>query len=115
MLEVLVALAIVTIALAASLRAAGSLAISSGELHQRLLAGFSADNVLAQLRLERAWPPIGSVSFACSQGDFDFVCTRLITATPNPSFKRVDVMVKSPQHDDELMHLVTVMTNESPR
>ena len=51
MIEVLVALAIIAVALAASLRAVGSLATGEAELHRRLLAGWSADNELAQLRL----------------------------------------------------------------
>src|SRR5258705_118479 len=67
MIEVLVALTIIAVALAASLRAVGSLATGEADLHRRLLAGWSADNTLAQLRLAHAWPEIGAHSFDCSQ------------------------------------------------
>lgn len=50
MIEVLVALAIIAVALAASIRAVGSMANGTSDLHRRLLAGWSADNALAQLR-----------------------------------------------------------------
>jgi general secretion pathway protein I len=59
MIEVLVALAIIGVALAASLRAVGSMAASEQELHRRLLAGWSADNELAQMRLAHVFPDIG--------------------------------------------------------
>ena len=84
MIEVLVALAIIAVALAASLRAVGSLATGEADLHRRLLAGWSADNTLAQLRLTHAWPNVGSTSFDCSQGNLQLICTEQVSATPNP-------------------------------
>ena len=65
MIEVLVALAIIAVALGASLRAVGSLATGEADLHRRLLAGWSADNALAQIRLTNAWPKIGSTNLDC--------------------------------------------------
>ena len=70
MIEVLVALAIIAVALAASLRAVGSLASGEADLHRRLLAGWSADNALAQLRLTHAWPNVGSHEFRLLAGQF---------------------------------------------
>ncbi len=115
MIEVLVALAIVAIALAASLRAVGSLAASEAELHERLLAGWSADNALAQLRLAHAWPELGEQSFDCSQGNLQLVCTQHVTATPNPVFRRVEVSVTMPGRNGNLAQLVTVLGNETNR
>ena len=96
MIEVLVALAIIAVALAASLRAVGALATGEADLHNRLLAGWSADNELAQLRLTHGWPDLGSRSFDCSQGNLKLICTDSVTATPNPIFRRVEVIVTSP-------------------
>ncbi|WP_321844279.1 type II secretion system minor pseudopilin GspI [Paraburkholderia bannensis] len=115
MIEVLVALAIVAIALAASLRAVGSLATSEAELHDRLLAGWSADNALGQLRLAHAWPDIGERSFDCSQGNLRLTCTQQVAATPNPIFRRVEVSVTMPGRDGILAQLVTVLGNETNR
>ncbi|MEM5425025.1 MULTISPECIES: type II secretion system minor pseudopilin GspI [Paraburkholderia] len=115
MIEVLVALAIIAIALAASLRAVGSLAASEADLHDRLLAGWSADNTLAQLRLAHAWPDLGESSFDCSQGNLRLTCTQQVATTPNPVFRRVEVSVTTPGRSGNLAQLVTVLANETNR
>jgi len=115
MIEVLVALAIIAVALAAALRAVGVLASDEAELHRRLLAGWSADNALAKLRLSHDWPEIGTQSFECPQGNFAFTCTERVTATPNPVFRRVDVSVTLPGQQGILAQLVTVVANETNR
>ncbi len=116
MIEVLVALAIIAVALAASLRAVGALATGEADLHRRLLAGWSADNELAQMRLSHTWPEIGSRSFDCSQGNLRLVCTRpQCRATPNPIFRRVEVIVESPGLAGNLAQMVMVVANETSR
>lgn len=115
MIEVLVALAIIAVALAAALRASAMLANNEAALHRRLLAGWSADNVLAQLYLSRQWPDIGSHSFDCSQGNQPLQCTERVSATPNPVFRRVEVFVSVPGEDGVLAQLVTVVANETNR
>jgi general secretion pathway protein I len=115
MIEVLVALAIIAVALAASLRAVGSLATSEADLHRRMLAGWSADNTLTQLRLAHAWPEVGSQSFDCSQGNMQLICTERVSATPNPVFRRVEVSVTTPGRSGNLAQMVTVVANETSR
>ncbi|RQR60804.1 type II secretion system protein GspI [Burkholderia sp. Bp9002] len=115
MIEVLVALAIIAVALAASIRAVGTMATGSSDLHRRLLAGWSADNALAQLRLAHAWPSIGEQSFDCSQGNVQLVCTQRVSATPNPVFRRVEVSVSAPGLSGKLAQMVTVVANETSR
>jgi general secretion pathway protein I len=115
MIEVLVALTIIAVALAASLRAVGSLASGEADLHRRLLAGWSADNTLAQLHLTHAWPNVGETSFDCSQGNLQLICTEHVTATPNPVFRRVEVMVTMPGGSGNLAQMVTVVANENNR
>jgi len=115
MIEVLVALVIIAVALAASIRAVGSIAITAGALHQRLLAGWSADSVLADLRLSHSWPDLGTTSFECSQGDLKLICTETVSNTPNPLFRRVDIAVTHDEDTARLAQLVTVVINESAR
>lgn len=115
MIEVLVALAIIAVALAASIRAVGSMANGTSDLHRRLLAGWSADNVLAQLRLAHAWPPLGEQSFDCSQGNVQLVCTQRVSTTPNPVFRRVEISVSAPGNPGSLAQMVTVIPNETSR
>ncbi|WP_414600490.1 type II secretion system minor pseudopilin GspI [Burkholderia pseudomallei] len=113
MIEVLVALAI--IALAASIRAVGSMATGASDLHARLLAGWSADNALAQLRLAHAWPDIGMQTFDCSQGNVALTCTQRVSSTPNPVFRRVEIAVSMNGRAGVLAQMVTVVANETSR
>lgn len=98
LLEVLVALVIVGTALGASLRAVGSLTQNSNDLRASMMATWSAENRLSQIRLAREWPPIGKRSFACPQADLQLVCEEDVLATPNVNFRRVEVAVFDTQN-----------------
>jgi len=93
LLEVLVALVIVGTALGASLRAIGSLTQNSSDLRTSMMATWSAENRLAQIRLSHQWPPLGQRKFDCPQGDLQLVCEENVFTTPNPFFRRVEVSV----------------------
>lgn len=93
LVEVLVALAIISIALLAALRAAGQGTNNVGELRSRLLAGWVAENLLAEHRARRDWLPLGIQRGTGRQSGLDFVWREEVIATPNPSFRRVDVRV----------------------
>ena len=93
LLEVLVALAIVGTALGASLRAVGSLTQNSTDLRASLMATWSAENRLSQIRIAGEWPQLGNRNFDCPQGDLALVCQESVFATPNPAFRRVEVSV----------------------
>jgi general secretion pathway protein I len=93
LIEVLVALAIVAIALAAGLKA--TTALTSNALRQSsvLLAHICAENELVKARLSRQMPGIGDTSVTCDQAGRIFGVTVSVLPTPNPSFRRVDAQV----------------------
>ena len=93
LIEILVALAIVAIALAAGLQA--TTALTSNALRQSsvLLAHICAENELVKTRLSRQMPGIGETSVECEQGGRNFAVTVSVLPTPNPSFRRVDAQV----------------------
>lgn len=93
LLEVLVALVIVGTALGASLRAVGSLTQNSSDLRASMMATWSAENRLTQIRLAHEWPAIGQRRADCVQGELRLICEENVFATPNPSFRRVEVSV----------------------
>lgn len=93
LLEVLVALVIVGTALGASLRAVGSLAQNSAGLRSAMMATWSAENRLVQVRLSKEFPDIGKQSFECPQGDLRLICQEEVLASPNPRLRRVEVSV----------------------
>jgi general secretion pathway protein I len=93
LVEVLVALTIVAIALMASIRAVGSLTQSASDLRSRTLAQWSAENRLSQIRVQKEYPPVGRRTFDCSQGDLPLRCQEDVFATPNVSFRRLEIQV----------------------
>jgi general secretion pathway protein I len=93
LVEVLVALAIVSIALMASLRVAGGGTQGAAELRTRLFAGWVAENVLAEQRARAIWLAPGLHQGSQRQGGIDFVWRAEVASTPNGAFRRVDVAV----------------------
>jgi len=93
LVEVLVALTIIAIALMAAIRATGALSDGAAELRRRTLAQWSAENRMAQIRVQAEWPNVGRRSFECSQAEVQMTCEEEIFATPNPQFRRVEVSV----------------------
>jgi general secretion pathway protein I len=93
LLEVLVALVIVGTALGAGLRAVGSLSSNGASLRTAMMATWSAENRLVQIRLGNEFPAIGKRGFDCPQGDLNLVCQEEVIVSPNPRLRRVEVSV----------------------
>ena len=103
LLEVLVALMIVGTALGASLRAIGSLTQNSDGLRSTMMATWSAENRLVEVRLAKRFPVLGKTNFECPQGDMKLVCTEDVIATPNPRLRRVEVSVYDQNQPERLI------------
>ncbi len=95
LLEVLVALAVTAIALAAGLRAAGVLGDNAERLGEVIAAQWCADNQLTELRLRSSFPGVGDSDFACEQLGRSYRGKLVTRPTPNPSFRRVDAVVSN--------------------
>ena len=93
LVEVLVGLAVLSIALIAGIKAVASGADTQLAVSQRTQALWSADNALADLRMNRQWPEMGTTTFSCPQERYAFVCQRKVLSTPNPAFRRVELTV----------------------
>ncbi len=112
LIEVLVALAIVSIALLAALRAVGQSTANVSELRGRLLAGWVAENLLADHRARGDWLPLGIQRGKESQAGFEFAWREEVIATPNRAFRRVDVFVYlGPGEDRALAHVTGFAVN----
>mgnify|MGYP003488679610 CR=1 FL=1 len=115
LLEVLVALVIVGTALAAGLRAVGSLASNGAGLRASMMATWSAENRLVQIRLNREFPEVGKRSYACGQGDLKLMCTDEVLVSPNPQLRRVEVSVYDLDNPNRrILKLVQLVLRPSP-
>ncbi|MGB9990165.1 type II secretion system minor pseudopilin GspI [Pseudoduganella rhizocola] len=113
LLEVLVALVIVGTALGASLRAVGSLTQNSDGLRSAMMATWSAENRLVQIRLGKVFPAIGKTSFACPQGDMELLCEEEVILSPNPRLRRVEVSVyEAARPERRIIKLVQLVLRE---
>ncbi|HEY5799074.1 MAG TPA: type II secretion system minor pseudopilin GspI [Burkholderiaceae bacterium] len=112
LLEVLVALVIVGTALGASLRAVGSLTQNSGGLRSNMMATWSAENRLVQIRLSREFPALGKRNFECPQGNLVLLCEEEVLPTPNVNFRRVEVSVYDAENlQRRILKMVQVVPN----
>ena len=93
LLEVLVAIAILSLALLAAIRSTTSAIQTTEALRQRLAADWVAADRLAEHRARRAWPAVGEVNGEIGQAGVSLRWRERVAATPNGRFRRVEVMV----------------------
>ncbi len=93
LIEVLVALVIVGTALTVCLAAAGSMTQINQDLRSKILASWTAENRMVQIRLAREFPPFGKRAFDCPQGDLPLVCEEEVLTTPNKNFRKLEIIV----------------------
>jgi general secretion pathway protein I len=96
LVEVLVALAVLSLALIAALRASGMSVANSSEIRARLLAGWVAENRLAEHRARRDWLPVGVYQGEAVEAGMPFRWEEKVTSTQNTQFLRVEVRVFAP-------------------
>lgn len=87
------ALAVLAVALTAGMRAVAQSADAATLLKQRTLALWVAQNRLASAQLEPTWPATGKRDGAAAQANSAFVWRETISSTPNPAFRRIEIVV----------------------
>lgn len=111
LIEILVALAVVAVALAAGSQATSALTRTAARQSDQWLAQLCAENELIRLRLLRQLPGIGETTSECSQAGRAMQLRVAVQPTPNPNFRRIDAMVESTVDGAEvrLLSLSTIM------
>ena len=103
LVEVLVALAIVAVALAAGFRSVAQSAESATALKARTLALWVAQNRLAAAQLETPAPALGERDGSEEQAGARFAWHQTIIGTPNPAFRRVEINVAEDSRPDYVL------------
>jgi len=109
LIEVLVALAVVAITLAAGLQATGALTRAATRQSDQWLAQLCAENELTRLRLQRQLPGVGDSTSTCEQVGRTLQVQLSVAPTPNPNFRRIDAVVEG-DVDGANVRLLTLST-----
>jgi general secretion pathway protein I len=108
LIEVLVALSIVAVTLAASIKAAGGLIRNTERTQEVTSAQWCAENELSALKLARQFPDVGDAEFSCEQLGVNFTGKLVVRPTPNPLFRRVDARISN-EKNESILGLSTVI------
>jgi len=116
LVEILVALAIVAIALTAGMRALTQATDSAAALKARTLALWVAQNRLAAAQIATPWPALGSYNGDAQEAGATFAWQASVSPTPNPAFRRIDIVVAEPSTPDyAIARLTGFLGNPEPR
>ena len=109
LIEVLVALAVIAITLAAGLQATGALTRAAERQSDQWLAQICAENELTRLRLVRQLPGTGDSQVTCTQAGRQMLLLVSVLPTPNPNFRRIDAVVQG-DVDGNAVRLLSLST-----
>ncbi len=106
LIEVLIALAILSIALAAAMRAASMATVSAEEAKLRTYATWVAQNRAAELTARRVFPVVGIENGSAEMGGIAFRWTATSNETPNSAFRKTEIAVT--REDPRKLAVLTV-------
>lgn len=96
LIEVLVALAIFSLAALALLRLQGAALATTARLDERAIAGIVAQNLAVEALLAPQSPSFGTTSGEEANGGRDWRWTQSVNRTPDPRLQRIEIAVKMP-------------------
>lgn len=94
LMEVLVALTILSMSLLVAIKVASETSLSAIKLRDKTYAQWVALNKVAELRLQTTWPPIGKTDGNMEMAGQSWHWTTEITTTPNQFIHKLDVSVR---------------------
>lgn len=101
LLEVLVALTVAAVALAAGMKLIGVYVADSAEVQQRLYAHWAAGNVLLESQLEDAWPKTGADEGTTELMGREWSWQRTVSETPFETVRKIEVRIFEFKGDEE--------------
>ncbi len=113
LIEVMAALAVIAIGMAASLHAGSQAGFAGSYLKQKTLAHWVATNHATELQLQKSWPSAGEKTGKATMGDMEWNWQQKVTETDVNTLRRVDIYVFAPgvgeDEDNETTHIVTFL------
>lgn len=107
LIEILVAVAILAVALAATTRAASLATDGALQTRQRLLATWAAQNRVAEIRARGIFPPAATTRLEAQQAGLALVLDETVADTPNPTIRRVELAVAEARDPSRVLARLT--------
>jgi len=101
LIEVVVALAIIAIGLAAVVAIAARSGRIDADLQQRTFAAWVATNRMTRLRIDQHWPDLGTQDGKVKLADQQWHWKATVVKTQDPDLRRVTIDVGTPSKPDE--------------
>jgi len=101
LLEVLVALAVLALALAAIIEAGGSYAANQAYMRDRVMAHWVARNLLTEKQIRNEWPAIGDSTGEDEMGGRRWAWRIDVTQTEDEDLRRLDIEVRPDKREDD--------------
>lgn len=112
LIEILVAIVILAVALAATTRAAGVATDGALQTRERLLATWAGENRIAEMRARRLFPAPGNNRYGATQGGLALAIDETVATTPNPTLRRVDLAVADARDPGRVLARLTAYVAE---
>lgn len=103
LLEVMVALVVVAVALAALVKGGSQSAVTAAHLRDKSFAHWVAMNRVAELRLQPQWPATGESSSDEEMAKRRWYTREKVSETDDPDLRRLEVEVRSSEDKDAAM------------
>jgi len=113
LIEILVAVAILAVALAATTRAAGVATDGAFETRQKLLATWAVENRVAELRARHAFPDTSTTNSTVVQGGLTLAIEQTTSATANSTIRKVDLAASEAANPGRVIARLTAYVAQS--
>jgi general secretion pathway protein I len=114
LIEVLVAMTVVAVALAATVRIGSSSSANAARLEGKTFGHWVALNRLEEIRTERSWPPATNRSGTEEMGGRVWRWTQESEETADPNVRRVQIRVGPDQDPDDVQASLTGFIGRPP-
>ena len=111
LVEILVALAVIAIAMAALIRASGNHTYSASYLKQKTLAHYVAMNEIARLQITKQWPDVGKKEDSTEMASKEWFWIREISKTADDNTRQVKITVyENDDRDNNLARAIAYLS-----
>ncbi len=107
LIEVLVAMTIIAVGVAALVSTAGSSAWRADYLREREFGRWVASNVLTEMQVVPAWPAIGTKNTELEMGNFQWYVRTRTQAVADADLRRLDIEVRRDKDAESYIYTVT--------